>query len=154
GPDRAGRLRPGGYGPAAAARGGRVRSAGGSPARALARAAPRALCPRHRPAMPGAPGRCGPGGRPRACRCRLARAHLHRRGRDLLDVEPHARGLGPAVIRAVLLSLATAATALATTFALDRLVAPSVWLAPVATTLVVIFAVLSLLRRWTRRTLL
>lgn len=58
------------------------------------------------------------------------------------------------MIRAVLLSLATAVTALASTFALDRLVAPSLWLAPVATTLVVIFTVLALLRRWTRRRLL
>lgn len=58
------------------------------------------------------------------------------------------------MIRALLLSLATAVTVLASTFALDRLVAPSLWLAPVATTVVVIFTVLSLLRRWTRRTLL
>ncbi|HIZ38147.1 MAG TPA: DUF3488 and transglutaminase-like domain-containing protein [Candidatus Ruania gallistercoris] len=53
--------------------------------------------------------------------------------------------------RAVLLSLATAGTVLASMFALDRLVAPSLWFAPVLTTLVVILTVLSLMRRWTRR---
>lgn len=56
--------------------------------------------------------------------------------------------------RAVLLSLATAFTVVASTFAIDRLVAPSLWLAPVLTTVLVSGVVLAAVRRWSRRTLL
>jgi len=56
--------------------------------------------------------------------------------------------------RAVLVSLATAFTVVASTFALDRLVAPSLWFAPVLVTVLVMFGVLVVLRRWTRRMLL
>ncbi len=53
--------------------------------------------------------------------------------------------------RAVLVSLATAFTVVVSTFAVDRLVAPSLWLAPVLATVLVMVGVLAVLRRWTRR---
>ncbi len=56
--------------------------------------------------------------------------------------------------RAALVSLAAAFTVVASSFALDRLVATSLWLAPVLTTVLVMFGVLVALRRWTRRMLL